>query len=110
MDKTALLKLTLEFLPCRSSVRTLVWYTQALHQTQRLNYPLHSGFHAKFFPQQRPTGLLPRRLGVEERDVLHETHAHVQDRVLLHRGCEMAPGVVVMRRAGGEGEGPLQRK
>lgn len=81
-----------------------------LRQTQRLNYPLRWDFRAKFSLQQRPNDSLRRQLGAEERDVLHETHAHDQDLVLARRGYEMVQGGGVLRCAGAEGEGLLQRK
>jgi hypothetical protein len=101
-------QLTPVFLPYRSSVQTLVWYTQVLRHKQQPNCPRRSDFHVRFSPRQRPNDLLLQQPGAVERDVLDGTHARDQDRVLVHRECETAREVGAMRYAGGVGEGPLQ--
>lgn len=96
------------FLPYRSFVQNLVWYTQVLRHKQQQNCPRRSDFHVESSPRQRPNDLRPQQPGGVERDVLGGTHARDQDRVLVHQECEMAREVGVMRYADEVGEGPLQ--
>jgi hypothetical protein len=101
-------QLTPEYLPCHSSVQSLVWYTQVLRHKQQPNCPRRSDFRVRFSPPQRPNDLLPQQPGEVERDVLGGTHARDPDRVRVHQDCETVREVEVMRYAGGVGEEPLQ--
>ena len=101
-------QLTLVFLPYRSFVQTLVWYTLVLRHKRQPNCPPRSDSHVKFSLRQRSNDLLPQQPGGVERDVLDGTHARGQGRVLLHQECETAREVGVMRYAGGVGEELLQ--